>query len=166
MPGLTETAACPEPTAGTQLLRHDVHGYCLLYPTGYEAVEYPTSYSIGIWAPPGAEGHRERLFIDAEDAAGRTLEDAVSQIVADYSIPGMELQTSLGLVIDGEAAAMVDNVPGQELNRRLLFLHNGLLYHLMFLPSLLGETEDYPGQAAAHAQMEALYAAVVDSFTF
>jgi hypothetical protein len=31
---------CPDAATGTQLLTNEEHGYCLLYPTGYE-VQHP-----------------------------------------------------------------------------------------------------------------------------
>ncbi|HMN30989.1 MAG TPA: hypothetical protein PKE45_22730, partial [Caldilineaceae bacterium] len=84
---------------------------------------------------------------------------AAQQVVTDYSMPGVELKVTPGPQIDGEPAYVVDHVPGQDFTRRVLVAHDGLLYELMFLPA-------DPDQPEAFAEMEALYAAVVDSLRF
>ncbi len=158
-PAAQATNPCPPATATTQLLQHDVYGYCLLYPAEYEVMRQAVAYEVAIWAPPATSGHRERLLINVEPASGRTLADATQQFIADYSIPGLPLTVTTDIQIDGELATVIDPVPGQEFSRHLLFVHAGLLYDLTFQPA-------DPTQPAAYAQMEALYTAVTKSFTF
>jgi len=150
---------CPKPSATTQLLQHDVYGYCLLYPIEYAVMRQSVAYEVAIWAPPTTSGHRERLLINVQPAGRRTLADATQQFLTDYSMPGLPLTVTTNLRIDGEPATVLDPVPGQEFSRHLLFVHAGLFYDLTFLPA-------DPAQPVAYAQMEALYATVIQSFTF
>jgi hypothetical protein len=52
-----------------------------------------------------------------------------------------------------------DGLPGQDINRRLLFIHDGLLYDLYFAPA-------DPTQADVYGRLETLYAQILGSFTF
>jgi hypothetical protein len=61
--------------------------------------------------------------------------------------------------VAGQPAVVVDKVPGQEINRRVLFVHDGLLYDLMFMPA-------DPAVGDAFAAMNALQQQVLGSFTF
>jgi hypothetical protein len=62
------------------------------------------------------------------------------------------------LVIDGEPAYSINQLPGQDFNRQVFIVHNDVLYTLMFVP-------DSP-QAPAYAQMEEVYAMIVSTLRF
>ncbi|MEZ4664569.1 MAG: hypothetical protein R2911_44120 [Caldilineaceae bacterium] len=51
-PPSTAANPCPKPTLETQLLQHDVYGYCFLYPTEYEVIRLATAYPSRFGAPP------------------------------------------------------------------------------------------------------------------
>jgi hypothetical protein len=92
----------------------------------------------------------------AGDAAGATAGSVADRIVRDFE--GFTLERSAATVA-GEPAVVLDGVPGQDINRRVIFVHDGLLYELTFAPA-------DPAQGDAYGQMEALYDLVVKSFRF
>ncbi len=61
-------------------------------------------------------------------------------------------------MLDGEPANQFDQVPGQDLSRQVLMVHNGRLYTLTFIP-------DDPDAGAAYDEMQLLYDTVMDSFS-
>jgi hypothetical protein len=65
-------------------------------------------------------------------------------------MPGFDSRRST-IAIAGQKAVVLDNVPGQDLMRRVLFVHDGRLFDLTFSP-------------ADHADMEAFYQTVVNDF--
>jgi hypothetical protein len=99
-----------------------------------------------------------RLSIQVEDAAGRSLADVARQIEADYAPPGFTVERG-AITVDGIEAVLFDNLPGQDLNRRVAFIHNGRLYSLFFVP--LGDEG-----SEARRQAELLYQQVMGSFRF
>jgi hypothetical protein len=152
-------AACPEPTAEQVLVHNEAAGYCFTIPAGYEAEYFEATGSVVVLAPATTEGHRERLFIDMQEALGRSLDQVTEQALTDFSIPGMEVEGPSAVTVGGEPATLLGNLPGQDLNRRLLVVHDGRVYQMMFIP-------DDPAMAEAYTEMETLFAAVMDSFTF
>lgn len=151
--------ACPEPTADQTWVRNEAAGYCFLIPDGYEAVTFEETYGVVVYAPATTPGHRERLLIEVQDALGRSLEQVTEQVLADTTIPGMAPEIDETRTVGSAAATVIGKLPGQDLNRRLLTVHNGRVYQLMFVP-------DDPDMAQAYAEMETLFALVTDSFTF
>ena len=63
------------------------------------------------------------------------------------------------VLLGGVEAIVLDKLPGQDINRRVLIEHEGLLYQLTFWPA-----DESVGDA--YQRMEALYETVVASFTF
>ncbi len=148
-------AACPAPTGDEQLLVNGEDGYCLLYPVGYVAEQTaPGNTSIVLGS---LMNHTDpRVGIEVSDAQGRTLEEIGDQLVADYA-PGFAVERGAATV-GGAEALVLDNLPGQDLNRRVAVLHNGRLYSFFFTP--LGETDE------TRAALEAFSRGVLDSFRF
>ncbi|MBX2998515.1 MAG: hypothetical protein KF893_08410 [Caldilineaceae bacterium] len=148
-------ATCPVPTGDLQQLAVDREGYCLLYPAGY-IVEQPAD-GITVLVMDGlldaAHAH-----INVEDALGRTAEEVATALVDEFNPLGFELEISQ-VNVANETGFMVDNVPGQDLNRQLFVVHNGRLYSFLFAPADVERAE-------VQAQMEDLYTTVIDSFTF
>jgi hypothetical protein len=79
--------------------------------------------------------------------------------VNEFNALGFALELSEGIDVGGELGVVVDNVPGQDVNRQLFVVHNGRLYTFLFAPA----DDERPEMLA---QMEDLYETVVDSFTF
>ena len=150
---------CPTVTGDMQLLVNDEHGYCLLYPAGFEASQ-PVEYETMIVGPVPGAGDRARAFVEVHESAGRTAEQVADEAVAEITgnLPGFEIERG-SVTIGGEEAVVLDNVPGQDIGRQVVAVRGDRVYKLTFVPA--DET-----QAEAYQQMEALYAAVIDSFTF
>ncbi|MEZ4710153.1 MAG: hypothetical protein R3A44_23315 [Caldilineaceae bacterium] len=149
-------ALCPQPTDATRLLLDGASGYCLLYPAAYTPVYLPdgaielVSQSILNHTDPLAS-------LSVLDANGRTLEQVATEWEELYAHQGID--TARGLItVDGVDAVMLDNLPGQDLNRRVALVHNGRIYSFFFTP--LGD------EGAARANMEAFYQSILDSFRF
>jgi hypothetical protein len=99
-----------------------------------------------------------RVSLTVEDAAGRTLEQVADQVVTDYTIPGVESERTT-ITLAGEAAVVLDHLPGQDFNRRVLLIHEGRLYHFFFTPV-------DPAMADVFQKMEAFYETIIGSFRF
>lgn len=153
------TDDCPTPTADSEQWRNEGAGYCLLLPAGFEAQLYEENNSAVVLAPAGTGGHRERLFITVEDALGRSLEQVAEQVLTDHLIPDMEYELSPDAELAGGAAFVIGKMAGQDLNRRVIAVHDGRVYTLIFIP-------DDAEQQPANAEMETLYQAVMASFAF
>jgi hypothetical protein len=147
--------SCPTPAGAAQLLVNVDDGYCLLYPAGYVAEQTaPGATSIVLGS---LMNHTDpRVSIEVSDAQGRTLAEIGDQLVADYAA-GFDVVRATATV-DGAEALVLDNLPGQDLNRRVAVLHNDRLYSFFFTP--LGETEE------ARAALDAFYQGVLGSFWF
>jgi hypothetical protein len=148
-------AVCPEPTAGTELLRVEEHGYCLLYPSGY-SVERPNPEETVLVVGSLLNVSNPRVYIEVDDADGCTTEQAADTIVADF--PGLEIQRG-SATIDGQDAVVLDGVPGQDISRQVVIVRADRLYHLTFVPA----SED---AGEVYTRMEELYQMIVDSLTF
>lgn len=148
-------AICFRNSEETQLLINSPQGYCLQYPVGYDiAIGNGTKIMVVKHTPLNAED--PNVFINVEPAGGRTVEQVADQLIADYSVPGLEVKRE-SLVIDGEQAIRIDGLTGQDPNRHVVVIHNDRLYHLTIT---LQNTPDML------AQTEALYNTVIQSFTF
>lgn len=149
------TSVCPTPAGDAQLLVNAADGYCLLYPAGYIAEQTaPGATSIVLGS---RMNHTDpRVGIEVSDAQGRTLEEIGDQFVADYAL-GFDVVRST-TTVGGAEALVLDNLPGQDLNRRVVVLHNGRLYSFFFTP--LGETD------AFKAALDAFSQGVLGSFQF
>ncbi len=153
----TSPANCPALAEGTLLLVKQEQGYCLLYPANYSAIStVPTTTNI---VSGTIMNHVEpRISISVDPANGRTLEQVATQMETDYGLPGMKIERG-STTVGGVEAVMFDNLPGQDLNRRVVLIQNGQLYAFFIMP--LGEEG-----TATRTQAERLYQTVLDSFRF
>ncbi len=151
---------CLEARADTQLLFAEMYNFCMLYPIGYDVGE-PAENEIVFFVGSLQDGTYPRLFIEVQDAAGRTAEQVATEMQADVqrSIPGYTVERSFGLRLGYEPAEMLEHMPGQEISRQVIVVHDGRLYKLTFLPAEAQADEVY-------TQMETLYTTVIDSFRF
>jgi uncharacterized protein YraI len=151
-----QPAACPVPSPDTLLLVEEQYGYCLLYPADY-TVERTTPNDVNLVRGSLLNHTDPRVSILAEDAAGRTLTEVAAQFAEIYGLPGTPVEQG-SITVGGVEAVLLDNLPGQDLNRRVLLIHNGRFYSFFFTP--LGE----PGEA--RMAMERFYQGILDSFRF
>lgn len=149
-------AGCLPPGAEQQLFTDEVNGYCLLYPAGYVAVEGENN-SVSLVKGDIMNHLDPRVEIVVTAALTHTLETVAADLEAQYGLPGTPVERG-SITVGGVEAVLLDNLPGQDLNRRVALLHNGRLYTFFFTP--LGE----PGEA--RAALEAFYQGVLDSFRF
>jgi hypothetical protein len=138
---------CPAERKGMQQIVDARRGFCLLIPASYTV--FNTSPNDVVFAKSSLLNVTEpRLSISVTGAGARTAEQVADDIVA--SMPGFDLKRS-AVKIAGQDAVMLDNVPGQDLMRRVFFVHDGRLFDLTFSP-------------ADHADMEAFYQASMAHF--
>jgi len=144
------------PDGAVQILTNEKHGYSLRYPAGYD-VQYPNEYETVIFVGSLLNVEQPRVTIEVRDAAGRAVDQVAGELVAE--IPAGFDVPRTSILIDGEQAVVLDHLPGQDINRQVVFVHEDRLYRMMFVP--VGE--DY---GEVFAQMEDLYATVINSFRF
>lgn len=144
-------AACGEAPAGAQIYSSAEYGFCILVPEGYGMVESAPGI-LNIVAGGDLMNHTSpRVGIEVTAAGDRTLAGITDQMMADYVPVGTDV-ISQTLTIDGEQAVLLDNLPGQDFNRRVVVKHNNMVYSLMFMP--------------LSPEAEAWYQAVLDSLRF
>lgn len=160
-PGADSAASgCPTPTEGMHLLVNEEVGYCVLYPAGLTVREHVENQRV-------IEGRMTESgqvigIIQVTDAGDRTLDDVVEERIlwaersAGPAAPTIERGT---IALDGQEAVVLDKMPGQDINRQIIFIRDGQLYDLLFAPANEESGEVYQ-------QMEALYTAVTTSFHF
>jgi len=123
--------SCPPTTPGINLLKESEGGYCLLYPAEYSTS--PSGYIVinpvsGSGDIPGEAW----VSITTESAGGLTAdqiaEEQIAEIGAGFNI------TRSDQPIEGETAIVIDGLPGQDSNRKVLIVHDDRLYTLTFAP--------------------------------
>ena len=155
---------CPDAQVGTTLFTNAEDGFCLLLPDGYAADDSLTTEGGGsetaVYVDSLLDAVHARLFVTVEDANGRSLEEitVIHEAEIETAIPGYDVVWSFGYMLGGVPANQFDQVPGQDLGRQVLLVHNGRLYTLTFTP-------DDPS-ADAYSDMQILYDTVMDSFSF
>jgi hypothetical protein len=140
--------------AGQQTYVNAFDGYCFAYPSRFEMRASPTGQP-GLYGPAldqNLDSIRAMVKLEVEVA----VKDAkLSEIVDRYlkQFEGMDVPTitRTPIVLGGEPAEMLEVVPGREGSPDVFMLHDGTLYHFMFMPSV----RDF---AQAKSDVEELYA--------
>jgi hypothetical protein len=144
---------------GIQAYQNDANGYSLFLPKDDQVIE-SNATEVLVLAP--GQGHpgetRAAAFIFVEPADGRSVEQVVEAVKAEYPI-GFNITVDPSIDIDSAKALVVNGLPGQDSNRQLFMVHSDLLYHITFVP-------DNPQLGDAYRQMEDIYAMVVNTFHF
>lgn len=139
----------------TESFSSDQLGLCFSYPEGYTQLPYEDTVEIVGPEIPGSD-LRGLFWIEKSDAYDRTAEVIADQ---DMTAAGLPSVARSFVTLDGEPAVVLDGMPGQDLQRRVYVVHEGTLYVLAFMPTL-SENQ------AAGDQVEALYAAIMDSWAW
>lgn len=126
----TAAGQCPEARDDLAIVRDFNRGFCLLLPATYTVFDTDPS-GIVIAKESLLNVTDPRLAIAVSAAEGRTAEHVADALVAEMA--GFAIQRSAA-EIAGEQAVILDNVPGQDLNRRVLIVRNDRLYDLTFSP--------------------------------
>jgi hypothetical protein len=148
--------------AGQQTYVNPFDGYCFAYPARFEFQTSATGQPqlFGPALDQNLDTLRASLLLEMEvavqDARLSEIVDRYEQQFAGMNIPAI---TRTPIVLGGEPAEMLEVVPGREGSRDVFLLHDGTLYHFLFMPSV----RDFP---LAKNDVEELYNAVTQSFTF
>ncbi|MBX3010938.1 MAG: hypothetical protein KF832_05500 [Caldilineaceae bacterium] len=130
VPASTDAPVCPEFQTGLAMVRDYQRGFCLLVPGDYTVFDIDPS-AITIARDSLLNVTDPRLQIVARPAVGQSAEQVADALVAELA--GFEITRST-TPFAGETAVVLDNVPGQDLNRRVLVVRNDRLYDLTFSP--------------------------------
>jgi len=156
---------CPQAVDGKDAYTNAEDGFCMLLPAGYTVDDSLTTGDGGtetaVYIGSLQDVTHAHLFITVLDAGGRSLEEITAEKAAglEESVPGFEANYSFGTMLDGVPANQFDGVPGQDLSRQVVLVHDGRLFTFSFIP-------DDPDSAEAYAEMQTLYGTVLDSFNF
>jgi hypothetical protein len=156
---------CPAAVDGTDVYTNAEDGFCMLLPAGYTVDDSLATEDGGtetsVYVDSLQDVAHARLFITVQDAGGRSLEEITTEKAARLkeSVPGYDATWSFGYMLDGVPANQFDRVPGQDLSRQVVLVHDGRVFTLSFIP-------DDPDAAEAYAEMQMLYDTVLDSFSF
>lgn len=156
-PAQTPTAApsCPEPAAGTVLLRQDALGFCTLYPEGVQEIVGPPDQVCLVPEGPAVQCHSAVAFFNVTDAGGRSAAEVVDERMTQEGGFGPERES---VTIGGVEAVVLPNVGGQATTRQVIFVYENRLYTIAFvLPD--------PDDAEGIERHERLYEVVIGSFT-
>jgi len=138
-----------------KLFSSDQLGLCFSYPQGYTQLPYEDTVEI-IGPELPAPDLRGLFWLEISDSYNRTVE-----VIADQDMTAAGL-SSIGrsfVTLDGEEAVVLDGMPGQDFQRRVYVVHQQTLYILAFMPTRSENKE-------ASNQLEALYAAIINSWTW
>jgi hypothetical protein len=158
--GIVACGAQSQPTQTSvndteELFSSDQLGLCFSYPQGYTQI--PNNDTVEIAAPdlPGTD-MKGLFWLEISDAYDRTAEEIATQDMTYATGVDVGRWT---VTLGGEQAVVLDGMPGQDFQRRVYVVHQQTLYVLAFMPT---RTEN----KAAGDQMEALYAAVTNSWAW
>ncbi len=149
---------CPAAAAGQAQMINERDGYCLLYPEMYTPI-LSDQGSSGLFVNNLMDVEHPRLQIEVEDALGQSVAEVAAASLDEFKAAGFDITVSDGLWVGGEAAVMLHQLPGQDLNRMVLVVRDGRVYRLFFSP-------DEPNLGERYAEMEALLEMVLGSLSF
>jgi len=154
--GKAETE-CPQPEIGLTVLQNEGYGYCMLIPEAYD-VSRGDAAALAVYVHSPLAVEHPVLYIDVEDAAGRSAQDAADAVTAQFTdLQNLAIGRST-VRLAGQNAVQLDGVPGQNLSRELFLVHEDRLYTLTFVP-------DHPDEGTRYGEMLGLYDTIVRHFT-
>lgn len=140
---------CTEAAEEMVSYRNDHHGYCLLLPATYTIFDTNPN-EIAIVKESLLNVTDPRLHIAVIAAEGKDAEQFADQIVA--AMTGFDIERS-SQMIAGQEAVVLDNVPGQDINRRVLIVYGDLLYDLTYTPMSSPEIEAFYADTIANFEL-------------
>lgn len=148
------TACGPEISEETKILVEENQKYAVSYPANFD-VEYYGTHGVAIMRGTRENFKGARVDINILPSGSMTTQAAAKEYLSMY--PNDEL-TATTITLDNEEAIVIEGVPGKEVNRVVLIIHNDQLYKLNFVPA---NPDD-----SAFDEMEALYKVIIESFDF
>lgn len=140
--GNEDAAPCPEAPAGAYRLSDGVHGICLHYPDQYEVFATDDG-GFTLYVDSLLNTEAPIASFEFEPANGRAIEEILGLYLPDVDFSTVRLQT-VGL--DGETGYILDNLPGQDTNRRVIAIRDDLVINIMV--ARIGEAYGAVGQEA------------------
>jgi hypothetical protein len=162
MPALNSQPPASCVLAGQQTYVNPFDGYCFAYPVRFELQTSATGQPqlFGPALDQNLDALRASMTLEVEVAVkDAQLSDIVDRYVQQFAGMNVPAITRVPIELGGELAEMLEVVPGREGSRDVFLLHDGTLYHFMFMPSV----RDFP---LAKNDVEELYSAVTQSFSF
>ena len=116
---------CAQATPGTHQLLYAAQGVCFLYPDNYDVFQGEDG-SIALYVKSLLNTEAPFVSISFEPLNGR------SDLISDY-LPAVDLAATTLPTVDlgGETATVLDNLPGQDTNRRILAVHDDRVINIM-----------------------------------
>ena len=148
------TACGPEISEETKILVEENQKYAVSYPANFD-VEYYGTHGVAIMRGTRENFKGARADINILPSGSMTTQAAALEYLSMYS--NDELTTTT-ITLDNEEAIVIDGVPGKEVTRTVLIIHNDQLYKFNFVPA---NPDD-----SAFVEMEALYKVIIESFDF
>ena len=152
------------PVEGREIYLDEQAGYCFSYPSEANIDSNLPSQSTFVGKVASLKLERPlydiSMAIDVQKVSESiSLQELVNRFLQQYS--GSENATITDYVpkVSGEAAKVIENVPGREGGRDLFTLHDGKLLHLFIRPSSTEFTQ-------ASADLEYLFQVITSSLTF
>ena len=154
---VTAEDECLMPRSEEMILTSEPLGFCVLVPADF-SYEEPSATNANFYVGAMQDVAHPKLMVEVTDAGGRTAAEAAEVLLAEFPAD-MGIQRTFGDTLGYEPAERLDGVPGQDLGRVLLAVHDDRLYRLTFVPA-------DPAQGAVYAAMEGLFEMVLQSWRF
>ena len=148
-------AKCPEPNPGTHQLIYAAQGICFLYPDNYDVFQGEDgSLTLTVRSLLNTEAPLATIHFEALE--GRSIQEVIPDYPSDAELATMSY---LAIELGEETATVLDNLPGQDTNRRVITTHDDKVYDLMI--ARIGDQYGAVGEEA-----EALFNQITSSFQF
>ncbi|KPK04562.1 MAG: hypothetical protein AMJ56_17215 [Anaerolineae bacterium SG8_19] len=146
---------CAEATEGTHQLIYAAEGICFLYPDNYDVFGGEDgSLTLYVGSLLNTEAPLATIHFDVLD--GRSIQEVIPDYPSDAELATLSLLT---LELGEETATVLDNMPGQDINRRIIAVHDDRVIDIMI--ARIG-----PEHGAVGEQAEALFNTITGSFQF
>lgn len=148
-------ANCPAAAPGTHQLIDAAQGICFLYPDSYDVFQGEDG-SLTLYVRSLLNTEAPLAVVRLEALNGRAIQEIIPDYPSDAELATMSFLT---IELGGEQATVLDNLPGQDVNRRVIALHDGRLVDMMV--ARIGDEYGAVGE-----QAEALYQMMTETFQF
>lgn len=153
--GKISVANCVEAGPGTKQVIYAAQGVCFLYPDNYEVFQVDDG-SLTLYVDSLQNTEAPLASIQFKPLNDRSIQDVVPDYPSDAELAAMSFLT---IDLGGEMATVMDNLPGQDVNRRVFALHEDRIIDIMI--ARFGPEYGIVGE-----QAEALYTTITESFRF
>lgn len=148
-------ANCPAAVPGAHQLIDAAQGICFLYPDNYDVFQGEDG-SLTLYVRSLLNTEAPLAVVRLEALNGRAIQEIIPDYPSDAELATMSFLT---IELGGEQATVLDNLPGQDVNRRVIALHDGRLVDMMV--ARIGDEYGTVGE-----QAEALYQMMTETFQF